>query len=52
MKRALARSESVGLEDQLQFEASEQARTFESADAREGIGAFLGKRKPRWGSGG
>jgi len=46
VKQALARSERVSLEDQLQFEASEQARHFESADAAEGIAAIREKRTP------
>lgn len=46
VKRALARSETASLEDQLQFEASEQARNFESADAREGLAAIREKRDP------
>ena len=48
IKRALARSEAASLEDQLQFEASEQARTFETADAREGIAAIRERRTPRF----
>lgn len=46
VKRALARTESATLEDQLQFEASEQARNFESNDAQEGIAAVREKRDP------
>ena len=46
VKRALARTESSSLEDQLQFEASEQARNFESKDAQEGIAAVREKRAP------
>jgi enoyl-CoA hydratase len=46
VKQALARSDSVSLEDQLQFEASEQARHFESVDAREGLAAIREKRDP------
>jgi len=45
-KRALRRSEEASIEDQLQFEASEQARNFESSDAREGIAAVREKRSP------
>lgn len=45
-KRALRRSETASIEDQLQFEASEQARNFESADAHEGIAAVREKRSP------
>ncbi len=46
VKRALTRSPEATLEDQLQFEASEQARNFESADAQEGIAAVREKRAP------
>ena len=48
VKRALQRSEAASLEDQLQFEASEQARTFETRDAREGIAAIRERRPPRF----
>jgi enoyl-CoA hydratase/carnithine racemase len=48
IKRALARSEGASLEDQLQFEASEQARSFETRDAREGIAAIRERRAPRF----
>jgi enoyl-CoA hydratase len=48
VKRALRRSETASIEDQLQFEASEQARNFESADAQEGIAAVREKRSPRF----
>ena len=47
-KRALRRTEEASIEDQLQFEASEQARNFESADAREGIAAVRDKRSPEF----
>lgn len=47
-KRALGRSGRVSLEDQLQFEASEQARTFGTADAREGLAAIRERRAPRF----
>lgn len=46
VKRALDRTENASLEDQLQFEASEQARNFESMDAQEGIAAVREKRTP------
>jgi enoyl-CoA hydratase len=46
VKRALRRTENASIEDQLQFEASEQARNFESADANEGISAVREKRSP------
>ena len=42
------RSENASLEDQLQFEASEQAKNFESADAHEGLAAIREKRDPRF----
>jgi len=48
IKRALRRSEAASLEDQLQFEATEQARSFETADAREGIAAVRERRAPRF----
>jgi enoyl-CoA hydratase len=48
IKRALARSGDASLEDQLQFEATEQARTFETEDAREGIAAIRDRRAPRF----
>lgn len=48
IKRALARTGDASLEDQLQFEASEQARTFETQDAREGIAAIRERRAPRF----
>jgi len=48
VKRALDRSAAASLEDQLQFEASEQARTFETADAGEGIAAIREKRDPEF----
>jgi enoyl-CoA hydratase len=48
VKRALRRSETASIEDQLQFEASEQARNFESTDAQEGIAAVREKRSPRF----
>jgi enoyl-CoA hydratase len=48
VKRALARTESTTIEDQLQFEASEQARNFESEDAQEGIAAVREKRAPKF----
>ncbi len=46
VKQALRRSEDSSIEDQLQFEASEQARNFESQDAHEGIAAVREKRDP------
>lgn len=48
IKRALRRSEHASLDDQLQLEATEQARTFETRDAREGIVAVRERRTPRF----
>lgn len=48
VKQALRRTENASIEDQLQFEASEQAKNFESADAQEGIAAVREKRAPRF----
>ncbi len=48
LKRALDRSLSASLEDQLSFEASEQAVNFESEDVHEGIAAVREKRDPRF----
>ncbi len=48
VKQALRRTETASIEDQLQFEATEQARHFESADAHEGIAAVREKRAPRF----
>lgn len=48
IKRALARSGVHTLEDQLQFEATEQARTFETRDAQEGLAALREQRSPRF----
>jgi len=45
-KRALARSSNATLEDQLSFEAHEQAITFETRDAQEGIAAARERRDP------
>lgn len=46
VKQALRRGETASIEDQLQFEASEQAKNFESRDAHEGIAAVREKRDP------
>jgi len=46
LKQALFRSLDATLEDQLSFEASEQALCFESEDVREGLAAAREKRKP------
>jgi len=45
-KRALARSLDATLEDQLSFEASEQAECFEGPDVHEGLAAVRDKRPP------
>lgn len=47
-KRALARSLDATIEDQLSFEASEQAITFESEDVHEGLAAIQARRDPRF----
>jgi enoyl-CoA hydratase len=49
VKRALERSLGTSLEDQLSFEASEQAACFESADVQEGISAAAERRDPVFG---
>jgi enoyl-CoA hydratase/carnithine racemase len=46
VKRALARSAGASLEDQLAFEAAEQAETLGSRDAREGLAAARERRRP------
>jgi enoyl-CoA hydratase/carnithine racemase len=48
VKQALRRTENASIEDQLQFEASEQAKNFESMDAQEGIAAVREKRPPNF----
>lgn len=48
VKRALARSPGASLEDQLSFEAAEQARCFESQDLREGLAAARERRDPQF----
>jgi enoyl-CoA hydratase/carnithine racemase len=48
VKRAMARSLDATLEDQLSFEAEEQAICFESEDVREGLGAVREGRRPRF----
>ena len=48
VKRALARSLDVSLEDQLSFEAEQQAHGFESRDVHEGLAAIREKRAPRF----
>jgi enoyl-CoA hydratase len=48
VKRALERSSAASLEDQLAFEAREQALCFETEDVHEGIAAVQEKRPPRF----
>ncbi|MFQ5890607.1 MAG: enoyl-CoA hydratase/isomerase family protein [Gemmatimonadota bacterium] len=48
-KEAIRRSASASLEEMLDFEVRAQVRCFESADAREGVRAFLEKRQPNFG---
>ena len=47
-KRSLGRSLDATLEDQLAFEASEQAITFESEDVHEGLAAVQARRDPHF----
>ncbi len=46
VKRALARSAGASLEDQLAFEAEEQAATLASRDVQEGLAAARERRRP------
>ena len=48
VKRALRRSAEASLEDQLSFEALEQAICFESDDVREGLAAARERRPPKF----
>jgi len=48
LKRALARTATASLDDQLAFEASEQANDFESEDVQEGLAAARERRAPRF----
>jgi enoyl-CoA hydratase/carnithine racemase len=48
VKRALDRTLDASLEDQLSFEAHEQAICFESEDVREGLAAVRDRRKPEF----
>ncbi len=47
-KRALARAQDVALDEQLDFEAEQQAICYESADLAEGLRATREKRPPRF----
>jgi enoyl-CoA hydratase/carnithine racemase len=47
-KRALYRGVESSLEDALDLESMQQAATFETADAREGIKAIMEKRAPKF----
>jgi enoyl-CoA hydratase len=48
VKRALARSAAASLEDQLAFEAEEQADSLATRDAQEGLAAARERRSPRF----
>ena len=48
VKRALRRSSEASLEDQLSFEAQEQAACFESRDVREGLASIRERRAPKF----
>lgn len=50
-KQALRRSSGATLEDMLAFEVEAQDACFRSADALEGVRAFVEKREPRYGDG-
>ena len=47
-KQALMRSEAATLDDQLSFEATQQAHCFESRDIREGLAAIRERRAPKF----
>lgn len=49
-KRAIQLSLAADLDDMLEYEVEAQRACFESADAREGVAAFVEKRPPRFGS--
>jgi enoyl-CoA hydratase/carnithine racemase len=51
VKRAVQSGAEVPLESGLALERELQARLFASDDAREGIGAYVGKRSPTFGGG-
>jgi len=46
LKRAVQTGAEISLEQGLALERELQQRLFESADAKEGIGAYVEKRKP------
>ena len=48
IKRAVQAGAEVPLESGLALERELQQQLFQSADAKEGIGAFVGKRKPQF----
>lgn len=48
VKRAIYRGVESSLEDALDLESMQQAATFETSDAREGIRAVMEKRAPRF----
>ena len=48
VKRALRQSPTASLEDQLTFEATEQAVCYQTDDIREGLSAARQRREPRF----